>query len=66
MEVQLKYQEDMADIGEAHICATLEPDYNAVVQEKGNRNKLAALKRAKQSVKDVNNTQVRHFTYIFS
>ena len=57
MEVQQKYQEDMADIGEAHICATLEPDYNAVVQEKEKRNKLAALKRAKQAMKDVNNTQ---------
>nr|XP_012145897.1 PREDICTED: uncharacterized protein LOC100876209 isoform X4 [Megachile rotundata] len=57
MEVQQKYQEDMADIGQAHISATLEPDYNAIIQEKDKRNKLAALKRGKDAIKQVKNAQ---------
>ncbi|XP_034190698.1 uncharacterized protein LOC117608993 [Osmia lignaria lignaria] len=57
MEVQQKYQEDMADIGQAHISATLEPDYNAIMKEKDRQNKLAALKRGKEAIKQMKNIQ---------
>lgn len=66
MEVQQKYQEDMADIGQAHISATLEPDHEAMIQEKEKRNKLVASKRGKEAMRQVHNVQVRHLFHIFS
>lgn len=61
MEVQQKYQEDMADIGQAHISATLEPDYNTIMKEKDRQNKLAALKRGKEAMKQMKNIQQVRF-----
>ncbi|XP_043796457.1 uncharacterized protein LOC122716951 isoform X3 [Apis laboriosa] len=57
MEVQQKYQEDMADIGQAHTSAALEPDYDALIKEKQRKNKIAALKRGKEARKQIKNTQ---------
>lgn len=57
MEIQQKYQEDMADIGQAHVSATLEPDHTALVYEKEKKNKLTALKRGKEAMKQMNNIQ---------
>ncbi|KOX67364.1 hypothetical protein WN51_08271 [Melipona quadrifasciata] len=57
MEVQQKYQEDMADIGQAHISAALEPDHDALIDEQHKKNQLAALKRGKEAMKQIKNTQ---------
>lgn len=57
MEVQQKYLEDMADIGQAHISAALEPNYDALIKEKQRKNKIAALKRGKEARKQIKNTQ---------
>ncbi|OAD55579.1 hypothetical protein WN48_04455 [Eufriesea mexicana] len=57
MEVQQKYQEDMADIGHAHISASLEPDHDALIEEKQRKNKLAVLKRGKEAMKQIRGTQ---------
>ncbi|XP_043513598.1 uncharacterized protein LOC122530580 isoform X1 [Frieseomelitta varia] len=57
MEVQQKYQEDMADIGQAHISAALEPDHDALIDEQHRKNQLAALKRGKEAMKQIKNTQ---------
>ncbi|XP_076757683.1 uncharacterized protein LOC143427425 isoform X2 [Xylocopa sonorina] len=57
MEVQQKYQEDMADIGQAHICASLEPDHDMLIEEQERRNKLAALKRGQEAAKQIKDIQ---------
>ncbi|KZC07288.1 hypothetical protein WN55_07699 [Dufourea novaeangliae] len=57
MEIQHKYQEDMADIGMAHVSALLEPDHNAVLQEKERTNKLTASKRGKKAMSKVHENQ---------
>ncbi|XP_026673693.1 uncharacterized protein LOC108630195 isoform X2 [Ceratina calcarata] len=59
MEVQQKYQEDMADIGQAHLSAALEPDHDALIEEKERRNKSAATKRGQEAVKQVKESQQR-------
>ncbi|XP_076300333.1 uncharacterized protein LOC143218775 [Lasioglossum baleicum] len=57
MEIQQKYQEDMADIGLAHLSAMLEPDHDQIVQEQERKNKLAASKRGKEAVKQIHEKQ---------
>ncbi|XP_078043075.1 uncharacterized protein LOC144473247 isoform X2 [Augochlora pura] len=57
LEIQQKYQEDMADIGLAHLSAILEPDHDEVVQEKERKNKLAALKRGKEAMQQIHEQQ---------
>lgn len=64
MEVQQKYQEDMADIGQAHISAALEPDYDALIKEKQRKNKIAALKRGKEARKQIKNTQQVNYSML--
>lgn len=65
MEVQQKYQEDMADIGQAHIFAALEPDHDALIDEQHRKNQLAALKRGKEAMKQIKNTQqVKYLIFI--
>ena len=66
MEVQQKYQEDMADIGQAHISAALEPDHDALIDEQHRKNQLAALKRGKEAIKQIKNIQqVRYLSFNF-
>nr|XP_033327469.1 uncharacterized protein LOC117221021 isoform X1 [Megalopta genalis] len=57
LEIQQKYQEDMADIGLAHLSAILEPDHDEVVQEKERKNKLAASKRGKEAMQQIHEQQ---------
>lgn len=57
MEVQQKYQEDMADIGQAHMSAALEPDHDALIKEQFRKNQLSALKRGKEAMKQMKNIQ---------
>ncbi|CAK9825638.1 hypothetical protein ANTRET_LOCUS3606 [Anthophora retusa] len=57
MEIQQKYQEDMADIGQAHISAALEPDSDALIEEKERRNNSVASKRGKEAMKQIKNIQ---------
>ncbi|CAD1479350.1 unnamed protein product [Heterotrigona itama] len=57
MQVQQKYQEDMADIGQAHISAALEPDHDALIDEQHRKNQSAALKRGKEATKQIKNIQ---------
>ncbi|XP_076633661.1 uncharacterized protein LOC143347906 [Colletes latitarsis] len=57
LEIQQKYQEDMADIGQAHISAILEPDHNELMQEREKQNKLIAAKRGKEATRLIRNTQ---------
>lgn len=59
MEVQQKYQEDMADIGRAHLSAALEPDQDALIEEKERRNKSAATKRGQEAMKQAKEAQQR-------
>lgn len=65
MDIQEKYQEDMADIGLAHLSALLEPNHNAIAQEKEKNDKLIALKRGKEVAKQLHEKQqVRHLIYM--
>lgn len=57
MEVQQKYQEDMADIGLAHVSAALEQDHEALIEEREMRNKSTALKRGKEAAKHSKDNQ---------
>ncbi|XP_011883472.1 PREDICTED: uncharacterized protein LOC105570674 [Vollenhovia emeryi] len=53
VDMQLRYQEDLEDIGRAHACATLQPDADAMIEEEGRRDRATALRRGKDALECV-------------
>ncbi|XP_011151429.2 uncharacterized protein LOC105190389 [Harpegnathos saltator] len=66
MEIQEKCQEDLEDIGQAHACAALQPDIDAIREEEGRRDRAMAIKRGKDAaqhmreIKQKDSTEVTH------
>ncbi|XP_014616747.1 PREDICTED: uncharacterized protein LOC106793955 isoform X1 [Polistes canadensis] len=50
MEIQEKYQEDMENIGQAHLAAVLESEALADIEDETDRNRETALKRGKEAL----------------
>ncbi|KAG7208816.1 hypothetical protein KM043_015006 [Ampulex compressa] len=57
MEIQQKYQEDMADIGLAHTSAALQPDADVIIENEREKNKAIAIMRGKQAMHCVREAQ---------
>ncbi|XP_032676018.1 uncharacterized protein LOC116846384 [Odontomachus brunneus] len=53
MEIQEKYQEDLEDIGQAHVSAALQPDVDAILEEEGRKDRAMALKRGKDAAQRI-------------
>ncbi|KAI4497970.1 hypothetical protein M0802_006794 [Mischocyttarus mexicanus] len=51
MEIQEKYQEDMENIGQAHLAAVLESEALANIEDETDRNRETALRRGKEALK---------------
>lgn len=49
MDMQQKYQEDLEDIGQAHVSAALQPNADAVIREEERKDRAMALKRGKDA-----------------
>ncbi|XP_011176139.2 uncharacterized protein LOC105208080 [Solenopsis invicta] len=49
MDIQRKYQEDLEDIGQAHISAALQTDADAIIEEEARKNRIMAFKRGKDA-----------------
>lgn len=68
MDMQQKYHEDMEDIGQAHLAATLQPDVNAIIEAESRRNRALALERGKEASQKLKDAEMvnRFFTLVFS
>ncbi|XP_012274667.1 uncharacterized protein LOC105696631 isoform X2 [Orussus abietinus] len=49
MDIQQKYQEELEDIGQAHISATLQPDAETLIEAKNRKNRVSAIERGKEA-----------------
>lgn len=53
MEIQQRYQEDMENIGQAHLAAILESEALANIEDETERNREIALKRGKEALEQL-------------
>ncbi|KAL2740854.1 uncharacterized protein V1478_000995 [Vespula squamosa] len=53
MEIQQRYQEDMENIGQAHLAAILESEALANIEDETERNREVALKRGKEALEQL-------------
>ena len=58
LEMQRKYQEDMEDIGQAHLAATLQPDVEAIIESEKRRNRVVALERGREAAQKLKDAEV--------
>lgn len=58
MDMQQKYHEDMEDIGQAHLAATLQPDVNAIIEAEARRNRAIALQRGKEAAQKLKDAEM--------
>lgn len=65
MEIQQRYQEDMENIGQAHLAAILESETLAGIEDETERNREVALKRGKEALEQLKRT-VEKVNNIFS
>ncbi|XP_018053473.1 PREDICTED: uncharacterized protein LOC108690577 [Atta colombica] len=57
MDIQRKYQEDLEDIGQAHVSAVLQPDANTIIEEEGKKDRIMAFKRGKDAMERMKETK---------
>lgn len=58
LEMQRKYQEDMEDIGQAHLAATLQPDVDAIIESEKRRNRAVALERGREAAQRLKDAEM--------
>lgn len=59
MDMQQKYQEDMEDIGQAHLAATFQPDVDAIIEAEARRNRALAIERGREAAQKFKDAEVR-------
>lgn len=58
MDMQQKYQEDMEDIGQAHLAATFQPDVDAIIEAEARRNRALAIERGREAAQKFKDAEV--------
>lgn len=53
MDMQQKYQEDLEDIGQAHVSAALQSNADAIIREEERKDRAMALKRGKDAIEHI-------------
>ncbi|XP_033227539.1 uncharacterized protein LOC117179643 [Belonocnema kinseyi] len=59
LEMQRKYQEDMEDIGQAHLAATVQPDVDAIIESEKRRNRAVALERGREAAQRLKDSEMK-------
>ena len=63
MEIQRKYQEDMEDIGQAHLAATHQPDVAEIIESEKRKNRAAALERGREAAQKLRDAEMVTYEY---
>ncbi|XP_012259559.2 serine-rich adhesin for platelets-like [Athalia rosae] len=63
MDLQRKYQEDMEDIGRAHVSAAMQPDVEALLEMDRKKNRFIAVERGKEAAQRLRDSDQVEDTY---